>query len=129
MSVFVPFRRHLSRAAVGASLLSGLVAAVPAVIEPASVVAQEQAFRTIDGKVVDKDSKPLKGAVVYLKDGHTLAVKSYIAGDDGGYHFGQLSTSTDFSLWAESGGKKSGTKSISSFDARKDVDFTLKIDK
>lgn len=105
-----------------------LVFAVP-VLLPAVSHAQEQAFRTVEGKVVNKENAPLKGAVVYLKDGHTLAVKSYIAGDDGGYRFGQLSSNGDYTLWAEEAGKKSSTRSISSFDTRNKFDITLKIEK
>ncbi len=101
----------------------GLVAASP------SVVFAEDTTRTVQGKVVDKAGSGLKGATVYLKDSHTLAVKSYIAGDDGSYRFGQLAQNTDYQVWAESGGKKSGTKNISSFDDRKEFDLTLKIDK
>jgi len=56
-------------------------------------------------------------------------VKSYIASDDGSYRFGQLAQNADYQLWAESGGKKSSVKNISSFDNRKEFDITLKIDR
>jgi hypothetical protein len=82
----------------------------------------------VQGKVVDKSGAELKGATVYLKDGHTLSVKSYVAGDDGSYRFGQLTQNADYELWAEVNGKKSGVKNISSFDARREIDITLKID-
>lgn len=97
---------------------------------PTCALAQDaNASRTVQGKVVDKAGAGLKGATVYLKDSHTLAVKSYIATDDGNYRFGQLAPNADYEVWAESGGKKSGSKNISSFDTRKEFDITLKIDK
>ena len=93
------------------------------------LLAQTQTDRIVEGKVVDKAGAAVKGATVFLKDGHTLAVKSYIAGDDGSYRFGQLAQNTDYQLWAESGGKKSAVKNISSFDTRNQFNINLKIDK
>lgn len=77
---------------------------------------------------MDKADAPLKGSVVYLKDTRSLAVKSNIADDEGAYRFGQLSQNTDYELWAESNGKKSPTKSISSFDSKNQFFINLKID-
>jgi Carboxypeptidase regulatory-like domain len=92
------------------------------------LLAQDQAPRVVQGKVVDKGDAGLKGATVYLKDGHTLSVRSYIANDDGAYRFGQLAQNTDYELWAESNGKKSGVKNISSFDTKPQININLKID-
>ena len=93
------------------------------------LMAQTQTDRVVQGKVVDKSDAGVKGATVFLKDGHTLAVKSYIASDDGSFRFGQLAQNTDYQLWAESNGKKSAVKSISSFDTRNQINIDLKIDK
>ena len=85
--------------------------------------------RIVHGRVEDKSGTGIKGAVVYLKDDRSSAVKSAIADDDGSYRFVQLSTNTDYELWAQSDSKKSPTKSISSFDSKSDIVITLKIDK
>ena len=104
------------------SVLATFTIATPAVLA-------QSAMRTVQGRILDKAGAALKGATVFLKDGHSLAVRSYIAGEDGGYRFGQLSPNTDYQLWAESDGKKSSVKTISSFDSKQQVTLDLKIDK
>lgn len=84
--------------------------------------------RTVEGKVKGKDETPIKGAVVYLKDARTLAVKSFISDEDGQFHFGQLSQNTDYEVYAEYQGKRSKVKKISSFDSKNDFLFTLTIE-
>lgn len=85
--------------------------------------------RVVQGKVVNGDNAAVTGAVVYLKDDHSLAVKSYITDDNGEYRFGQLAQNTDYEIWAESNGKKSSVKSISSFDSKNQFFINLKIEK
>ncbi len=111
-------------------LLSSLPWIMPAaglVATPASA-QRGPVQRIVQGKVTDKGDAPLRGAVVYLKDDHTLSVKSFISDDTGGYRFGQLAQSTDYEVWAEADGKKSSIKSISSFDSKNDIVINLKID-
>jgi hypothetical protein len=110
-----------------ASCMTALFVAVEGVPAVAQQRAPEQ--RVVQGKVVDGGNAPIKGAVVYLKDGRSLAVKSFFSGDDGSYRFGQLSQNTDYEIWAESGGKKSSVKSISSFDSKNQFFINLKIEK
>ena len=43
------------------------------------------------GKVIDHQENPLAGAVVYISNTRTRAVKTYIVGQDGTYRFPALS--------------------------------------
>jgi hypothetical protein len=126
-----PSLRSSARSGAIATVFAiGLLLAVPCVPGAASACAEQRgpAQRIVSGKVVDKSDAPLKGSVVYLKDDKTLAVKSFIADDGGTFRFGQLSQSTDYELWAEFNGKKSNTRTISSFDNKNEFVMNLKID-
>ena len=118
-----PFRRVTRSTALLCCL--GFVASVTL---PAPLAMAQASQRVVQGKVMDKSEAGVKGATVYLKDGHTLAVKSYIASDDGSYRFGQLAQNTDYELWAEIDGKKSAVKNLSSFDSRPTFNINLKVD-
>ena len=111
-----------------AVLISCFGFAATSVVNSAPLMAQQTAARVVDGKVVDGAGSGLKGATVFLKDGHTLSVRSYIAGDDGTYRFSQLSGSADYQIWAELDGKKSSVKNISSFNTGTEFHIMLKID-
>jgi hypothetical protein len=131
--ILIPMKRNrfsLCFSACTLLIASCSIAAFSLAILPVSVSAQDRgpAQRVVMGKVVDKGDAPLKGAVVYLKDGRNLSVKSYITDDEGGYRFGQLTQNTDYELWAESNGKKSSVKNISSFDSKNTFHMNLKID-
>lgn len=90
-----------------------------------SASAQRVQARTLDGKVT-REGTPVKGAVVHLKDTRTLAQKSYITAEDGSYRFAALSSSSDYEVWAEVEGKKTSTKTISSFDTKNAFTIDLK---
>jgi hypothetical protein len=84
--------------------------------------------RLLIGKVLDHADNPLPGSVVYLNNTRTQAVKTYIVGDDGSYRFPSLSPNIDYQVYAQNKGRKSDTKTLSSFDSRTQVNIVLKID-
>jgi hypothetical protein len=94
---------------------------------PAATTTKVPKLRTIEGEVCSKDGKPIRGAVVYLQDTKSLAVKSYLSNDQGQFHFRQLSMNLDYDLWAELNGKRSKTKSISQFNSKPDLRYKLKL--
>ena len=120
-------RRLIRSTARSTALLCCLGLPVSLAVPAPLLLAQKQVVRVVQGKVVDKADAAVKGATVFLKDGHTLSVKSYVA-DDGSYRFGQLAQNTDYQLWAEFNGKKSSVKNLSSFDTRSTFNINLKID-
>ncbi len=107
--------------------LSLLVLAAPLLVLPAAAQQRGPVQRVVQGRVLDQNDKVLSGAVVYLKDTRTMGVKSFITGNDGAYRFGQLASDTDYQVWAESSGKKSATKTVSSFDSKSQFVIDLKI--
>jgi len=84
--------------------------------------------KVLIGKVLDAGDNPLAGAVVYLTNTRTRAVKTYIAGREGDFRFPGLTENTDYEVYAQFQGHKSDTKSVSQFDARATVTVNLKID-
>ena len=93
-------------------------------------VAQNKA-KTLEGKVFGNEITPLPGAIVYLQDSKANTIRSFIAIEDGSYRFGQISPDIDYQLWAKYKDAKSPTKTISSYDSRKQVtiDLHIKADK
>lgn len=85
--------------------------------------------RTVQGVVTDGADNPLDGAVVQLKDSKTLQIRSFITKANGRYHFNGLNTDIDYELKADHQGKSSDSKTLSSFDSRKQAVMNLKIEK
>ena len=84
--------------------------------------------RLLFGKVLDRQDNPVVGAVVYLTNTRTRAVKTYIVGPDGTYRFPALSTAVDYEVYAQYNSHKSDAKSVSQFDDRSQVYIDLKLD-
>jgi hypothetical protein len=91
--------------------------------------AQQSELRTVRGVVLDKAENPVASAVVYLKNVRTLAVKTYISDRSGEYRFSGLDPNVDYEVHAESENMTSNTRTVSSFDSRKDIVISLKLDK
>ena len=81
----------------------------------------------IEGTVLSSAGAPVPGAIVLLKDGKTLQVRSYIAQQDGRYRFYGLSTDVNWELRAEKDGLTSKTKTVSVFDSHPSVQLNLKL--
>jgi hypothetical protein len=90
---------------------------------------KESQLRTVRGVVVDKSESPVQAAVVFLKNLRTNQVRSYIADNEGQFRFSGLDPNADYEVHAEKDGVKSQTRQASSFDNRKELVFTLKLDK
>jgi hypothetical protein len=90
---------------------------------------QQAELRTVRGAVLDKSENPVPSAVVYLKNVRTLAVKTYISDKAGEYRFSGLDPNVDYEVHAETENMSSNTRTISSFDSRKEIVISLKVDK
>lgn len=87
----------------------------------------QNSSKTVQGKVLSGKDTPISGAVVYLEDGKTNSIRSFISTADGSYHFGQLAADTDYQVWARYKNVKSDTRSVSSYDSRPKVIINLRI--
>lgn len=90
---------------------------------------REAQLRTVRGTVMDKSDNPISGSVVFLKNTRTNSVRSNYTDDTGSYRFSGLDPNADYEVHAEKEGAKSPTRTISSFDGRKEIDLNLKIDR
>ena len=109
-----------------AALVSGMV---PSLIRGGLPTAQAQNLgqRVVIGSVIDPESAPVSGATVFLRNTKTKSIRSYTSGKDGRFRFAQVNKAEDFDIWAEKEGKKSATKTVSSWDTRKEVECELKL--
>jgi Carboxypeptidase regulatory-like domain len=90
---------------------------------------REAQLRTVHGLVTDKSDSPMESSVVFLRNTRSNAVRSYISDTAGNYRFSGLDPNTDYEIHAEKDGAKSPTRTISSFDSKKEMVVNLKIDK
>ena len=100
-----------------------LAAGMPALAQ------DDRPTRSVKGLVTDEQENPLEGAVVQLKNTKTLQVKSFITDRDGSYYFHGLDTNVDYQLKARSGDVVSRTRTVSTFDDRKEVVYNFELKK
>src|SRR5579864_5113142 len=121
----------LSRASLGAGVVFIMLAGGWAPIGMRSVLPQAEAQnlgqRVVMGSVVDADSAAVAGATVFLRNSKTKSIRSYTSSKDGRFRFAQVNMAEDYDLWAEKDGRKSATKTVSSWDARKEFETELKL--
>jgi Carboxypeptidase regulatory-like domain len=111
-------------------LFGGLVLAIPSLSNdrvPFAAQAQNLGQRNVSGAVIDADSNPVPGATVFLKNQKTKAIRSNTSAKDGRFHFAQVNMAEDYDLWAEKDNHKSATKTVSSWDARKEFETELRM--
>ena len=84
-------------------------------------------LRTVHGSVLDKNETPVPSSVIYLLNVKTQAVKTYISDDAGAYRFSGLDPNVDYEIHAEHDELQSSTRTVSSFDSRKDIEVILKL--
>lgn len=110
-------------------LLLGLALGVRPLQGQAPDAKREAQLRSVSGVVIDKSDSPIAASVVFLKNTRTNSVRSYISDNSGNYRFSGLDPNADYELHAEKDGAKSQTRTISSFDSRKEMVLNLKLDK
>lgn len=115
--------RRLAGLAVAALLLSG------SSILSGKKKNPEDSLRTVQGTVTDAADNPVDGAIVQLKDTKTLQIRSFVTQQHGAYYFHGLNPNVDYEVRADYQGASSPTKTISSFDSRKEVAINLKLAK
>jgi hypothetical protein len=119
-------------------LLAGLAAALVAAgmlpagsrnepMGPSLALAQNIGQRVVQGAVLDEASAPINGATVFLKNLKSKSIRSYTSDAKGRFRFTQVNSSEDYELWAEKDGKRTVTKTVSSWDARKEFETELKM--
>lgn len=110
-------------------LCLAIVVAVASGVAVAQESKKEGQLRTVRGLVTDKTDKPIQNAVVFLKNSRTNVVISHFTEADGNYRFSGLDPNADYEVYAEYGGQKSNTRTVSSLESRKDITLNLKVDK
>ena len=109
-------------------VLLTILTALPAVAHQTKDQKRAEAqLRTVHGLVEDKDENPVPSSVVYLLNVKTQAVRTSFADEKGLYRFSGLDPNVDYEIHAKHEDMTSSTRTISSFDSRRDIEITLKL--
>ena len=120
-------KRSRARITAWALFAALTLGAIPSIIDHSTAYAQNVGQRSVSGLVLDADSAPVQGATVFLKNSKTKAIRSYTSASNGRFRFAQVNMTEDYDLWAEKEGKKTPTKTVSSWNASKDYETELKM--
>jgi len=83
--------------------------------------------RSVQGEVTGPDDKGVEGAIVQLKNTKTLQIRSFLTQKNGTYYFHGLSPDVDYELSARTMDAASGTRTLSSYDNRKEAIMNLRL--
>ena len=84
-------------------------------------------LRTVTGAVTDGGREPIRGAVVQIEAADTLVIQSYETNETGTYHFRNLRSDCDYTLWATFRGNRSKTYGIGKFDHALDREIPITV--
>jgi len=87
----------------------------------------ESQLRTVHGTTIDRDDNPVSASVVYLVNVKTQSIITRISDTSGAYRFSGLDPNVDYEVHAEHDNLTSATRTISSFDSRRDIEVVLKL--
>lgn len=90
---------------------------------------QASPLRTVHGSVVDMQGKPMPGAIAYLHDEGTNAIKTYITDHHGRFRFSGISYNTDYRIHAEHDGLMSAVRRIEAHSTNRVIKLDLKLAK
>ena len=112
------------------ALALALAAVVMLAAGPASAQDKKKGSdqtRTVQGVVTGPDDKAVEGAIVQLKNTKTLQIRSFLTQQDGAYVFRGLSPDVDYEIAARTTDAASGTRTLSSYDNRKEAVMNLRV--
>ena len=110
--------------------LTPLVVLALLALAPALAQKRDEApTRSVQGTVTNAQDSPVDGAIVQIKNTKTLQIRSFITKEHGAYYFHGLSPDVDYELKADYQGASSPSKTLSSFDNRKQAVINLKLSK